>query len=104
MARPRHAQGLPPRTPVPRSAERRHLSELAAALASYGVWARIIEEEAPYLRVSNPDSEYAVEDVSCERRDHHYAFLASFGVKLGGSDSISMAARQTAWLVGATTG
>lgn len=102
MVQPRHTRGLPPMDPVPRSAERRYLSELAAALASYGVWARIIEDGTPFLRVSNPDSEYAVEDVICERREHHYAFLASFGVKLGGSDSISMAARQTAWLVGAT--
>ncbi|RCV55907.1 hypothetical protein [Marinitenerispora sediminis] len=99
MTFPKHARPAAP--PLARSAERRHLSELAAALTPYGVWARVIEDGAPFLRVSNPTSSCATEDVSCERRDQHYAFVTTFCLQLGTSDDVPRAARRTAWLVGA---
>lgn len=83
------------------SAERRHLAALAGALSSYRVWARVIEDEAPFLRVSNPASVYATEDIRCERRAHNHVFLASFGVGLGTTDDIPGAAARVARLVGA---
>ncbi|WP_017538470.1 MULTISPECIES: hypothetical protein [Nocardiopsis] len=88
--------------PPAETAESEQLSRLAEALAKYGVGTRVIRREPPVLRVSNPDSEYAVEDVGCERREHGHAFLASFGVHLGTSESIPLTARKVAWLVGAT--
>jgi hypothetical protein len=88
-------------TAAPASDEHRELSRLADALTDYGVWARIIDDDPPVLRVSNPQSDYAVEDVSCERRAHDHAFLASFGVYLGSSGSLALTARKVAWLVGA---
>ncbi|MUL39986.1 hypothetical protein FZ103_02135 [Streptomonospora sp. PA3] len=85
------------------SAGRAQLSELATAVTRYGVWARVIDDAAPpYLRVSNPESAYAVEDVFCEPRTHDHAFIASFGVHLGSSHSLELTARKVAWLVGAT--
>ncbi|MBV2362127.1 hypothetical protein ACFPZ0_18875 [Streptomonospora nanhaiensis] len=101
MVEYRSAQSRPAPPTLPRSAERGHLSRLATALTRYGVWARVIDDAAPYLRVSNPESDYAVEDVLCERRAHDHAFLASFGVYLGSSDSLDLTARKVAWLVGA---
>ncbi|MDA8371299.1 MAG: hypothetical protein M0026_15735 [Nocardiopsaceae bacterium] len=102
MTDPRPAHSRTPPATVPHSVERRQLSELASALTRYGVWARIIDDGPPFLRVSNPESEYAVEDVVCERRSHVHAFLASFGIYLGSSDSIDLTAKKVAWLVGAT--
>nr|WP_184638928.1 hypothetical protein [Streptomonospora salina] len=89
---------------MPGSSGRAQLSQLATAVTRYGVWARVIDDAAPYLRVSNPGSESAVEDVFCESRTRDHAFIASFGVHLGSSDSIDLTARNVAWLVGATPG
>lgn len=100
MAQSRDTRQRPPS--VTRSAERSHLAKLAAGLSRYDVWARIVDDGPPFLRVSNPASESAVEDVLCERRAHDYAFLASFGVHLGSSESIDLTAKKIAWLVGAT--
>ncbi|GAB3448300.1 hypothetical protein GCM10027570_21700 [Streptomonospora sediminis] len=86
------------------TAGRTHLARLAAEVTQHGVWARVIDDATPYLRVSNPDSEYAVEDVFCEPRGREHAFVASFGVYLGNSGGIEPAARRIAWLVGATAG
>ncbi|GAB3208696.1 hypothetical protein GCM10027294_20210 [Marinactinospora endophytica] len=105
----------PPRTPVSPPppvlsalpvtptgpAERHQLAELASALSGYGVWARVIESGVPFLRVSNPRSFYAVEDVVCERHADSFTFRTSFGVVLGDSRELPRAAVRTAWLVGA---
>ncbi|GAA1095075.1 hypothetical protein [Nocardiopsis composta] len=87
---------------APESVERRQLSLLAEALTKYGVTSSLVGPEPPVLRVRNPGSDYAVEDIGCERREHGHAFLASFGVHLGTSESIPMTAKKVAWLVGAT--
>ncbi|MFC4562084.1 hypothetical protein ACFO4E_09475 [Nocardiopsis mangrovi] len=102
MAESRQPGSSPAPSTAPSTAERRELSRLATALTEYGVWTRIIDDGVPFLRVSNPESDYAIEDVSCERRSHDHAFLASFGVYLGSSDSIALTAKKVAWLVGAT--
>ncbi|MFC7327579.1 hypothetical protein [Marinactinospora rubrisoli] len=102
MAFPKHARPTTP--PLAHSAERRHLSELAAALTPYGVWARVIEDGVPFLRVSNPTSSCATEDVTCERREHDYAFFTTFRVQLGTSETIALTAYRTAWLIGAADG
>ncbi|WP_344102242.1 hypothetical protein [Nocardiopsis rhodophaea] len=100
MAQSKYSRPCPAPTAVPRSTERLHLSRLAAALTGYGVWARIIEDSAPFLRVSNPDSHCAIEDVACERRTRDHVFIASSGVYMGNSDSITLTAKKIAWLVG----
>ncbi|GHD18209.1 hypothetical protein [Nocardiopsis kunsanensis] len=100
MAQSRQAKDEQP-TRVP-SEESGHLGKLATELSGYGVEADIVDAEPPYLRVSSPDSKYAVEDVICERREHDCAFIASFGVHLGSSGSIGVTAHKIAWLVGAT--
>jgi len=84
------------------SEEHGHLGKLAGELSRYDVRADVVDGHSPYLRVSNPASTYAVEDVVCERREHDYAFLASFGVHLGSSGSLGVTAHKVAWLVGAT--
>ncbi len=84
------------------SEEHGHLGKLADELSRYAVRADVVDGQGPYLRVSNPASTYAVEDVICERREHDYAFIASFGVHLGGSGSLGVTAHKVAWLVGAT--
>ncbi|MDT0331317.1 hypothetical protein [Nocardiopsis lambiniae] len=84
------------------SEEREHLDKLADELSRYDVRADVVDEHGPCLRVSNPASTLAVEDVICERREHDYAFIASFGVHLGSSGSLGVAAHKIAWLVGAT--
>lgn len=81
--------------------ERKHLAALAGALSSYGVWARVIADGSPFLRVSNPESRYATEDVHCAAGDYNHVFRASFGVDLGTTDDIPAAARRIARLVGA---
>lgn len=99
------AASAPDSEPEEGAGERRQLGLLAEALMKYGVTTEVVGaagEEAPVLRVGNPESEYAVEDIGCERREHGHAFLASFGVHLGSSESIPMAAKKVAWLVGAT--
>ncbi|WP_236543574.1 hypothetical protein [Spiractinospora alimapuensis] len=80
--------------------ERRHLASLAGALTSHQVWARVIEEDTPVLRVSNPDSIYATEDVLCERNGSGHAFRASFGVDLGTTEDIPATADRIARLLG----
>ncbi len=100
MTQSRQAEDEQP-TRVP-SEGREHLGKLAAELSRYGLRADVIDDTSPYLRVSNPQSSYAVEDVLCERREYDYAFLASFGVHLGSSGSLGVTARKVAWLVGAT--
>ncbi|MBB6170169.1 hypothetical protein HNR23_000229 [Nocardiopsis mwathae] len=100
MGTSKHSRPCPAPTAVPRSTERIHLTRLAAELTGYGVWARIIEDTTPYLRVSHPDSARAIEDVACERRRHDHAFIASCGIYLGTSDSIKLTAKKVAWLVG----
>lgn len=84
------------------SEESEHLGELATELSNYEVRVDVVDEHSPYLRVRNPASTYAVEDVVCERREHDYAFIASFGVYLGSSGSLGVTANKVAWLVGAT--
>ena len=100
MAQSRQASDQQP-TRVP-SEEREHLGKLASELSRYEVRAEVVDEPGLCLRVHNPASACAVEDVVCERREHDYAFLASFGVHLGGSGSVSLTAHKVAWLVGAT--
>lgn len=100
MAQPRQADEQQP-TRVP-SEEREHLGKLASELSSYEVQAEVVDEPALCLRVRNPASAYAVEDVICERREHDFAFIASFGVHLGNSGGLSLTAHKIAWLVGAT--
>lgn len=102
MTTPKHAR--PDREPArARSTERGHLAELAAALSPYGVWARVLEDGSPRLRVSNPNSRYAVEDIDCERHAYRHVFTASFGVRLGTSDDLGATAHRVAWLVGLAT-
>ncbi|GAA0989492.1 MULTISPECIES: hypothetical protein [Nocardiopsis] len=84
------------------SEEHGHLGKLAGELSRYSVRADVVDGRSPYLRVSNPASTCAVEDVICERREFDYAFLASFGVHLGSSGSLGVTAHKVAWLVGAT--
>ncbi|WP_159940650.1 MULTISPECIES: hypothetical protein [unclassified Nocardiopsis] len=99
MAESRQTKDEQP-TRVP-SEEHEHLGKLADELSRYDVRADVVEGESPCLRVSNPSSACAVEDVICERREHDYAFIASFGVHLGGSGSLGVTAHKVAWLVGA---
>jgi hypothetical protein len=84
------------------SEEHGHLGKLAGELSRYDVRADVVDDHGPCLRVSNPASTYAVEDVICERREYDYAFIASFGVYLGSSGSLGVTAHKVAWLVGAT--
>lgn len=100
MAQSRQVNDQQP-TPAP-SEEREHLGKLAGELSRYEVRAEVVEESGLCLRVGNPASVHAVEDVICERREHDYAFIASFGVHLGNSGSLSLTAHKIAWLVGAT--
>lgn len=100
MTQSRQAKNEQP-TRVP-SEGSEHLGKLAAELSRYDVRTDVVEEAPPYLRVSNPTSSYAVEDVLCERREYDYAFIASFGVYLGSSGSLGVTAHKVAWLVGAT--
>ncbi len=100
MAQSRQANDQQP-TRVP-SEEREHLGKLAGELTRYEVQAEVMDEPDLCLRVRNPVSVYAVEDVICERREHDFAFIASFGVHLGNSGSVSLTAHKVAWLVGAT--
>ncbi|QBI52776.1 hypothetical protein [Streptomonospora litoralis] len=98
--RPAHRNRSTPTT-IADSGGRADLSRLATAVTHYGVRARVVDDTAPYLRVGNPESDYAEEDVYCEPRSHGHDFVASFGVHLGSSDSIEPTARKVAWLVGA---
>ncbi|CAL9545135.1 hypothetical protein SUDANB121_04338 [Nocardiopsis dassonvillei] len=84
------------------SEEHGHLGKLADELSRYDVRADVVDDHGPCLRVRNPASTYAVEDVICERREHDYAFIASFGVYLGSSGCLGVTAHKVAWLVGAT--
>ncbi|NYH51676.1 hypothetical protein HNR06_001265 [Nocardiopsis arvandica] len=84
------------------SEEHEHLDKLAAELSRYDLRSDMVDGQSPYLRVRNPSSTCAVEDVICERREHDYAFIASFGVYLGSSGSLGVTAHKVAWLVGAT--
>lgn len=100
MAQSRQANDRQP-TQVPSEAHE-HLGRLASELSRYELRAEVVEEPGLFLRVSNPSSFHANEDVLCERREHDYAFIASFGVHLGNSGSVSLTAHKVAWLVGAT--
>ncbi|MGW5878808.1 hypothetical protein ACWFMI_19900 [Nocardiopsis terrae] len=100
MAKSRQADEQQP-TRVP-SEEHEHLGKLAGELSRYEVRAEVVDEPALCLRVRNPSSAHAVEDVICERREHDFAFIASFGVHLGNSGSVPLTAHKVAWLVGAT--
>ena len=100
MAQSRQAKDEQP-TRVP-SEESGHLGKLATELSGYGVETDVVDADPAYLRVSNPAKKYAVEDVTCERREHDYAFIASFGVYLGSSGSLGVTAHKIAWLVGVT--
>lgn len=102
VSTPQHARPAASPT-VSRSVARDHLSRLAGELAQYGVWARVFEDEGPYLRVSDPESVYATEDIHCERQAHRHVYRAGFGVDLGSTDRLADAARQVAWLVGRAT-
>lgn len=82
------------------STERLHLAALAAALAPYEVWARVLDDHAPMLRVSNPESWYAIEDITCVGQQHSYVFCTSFGVHIGNTGDLAGSARRIAWLVG----
>lgn len=99
MAQPRQTRGEQP-TNVP-SEEYEHLGKLADELSQYDVRASVVDGHPPRLRASNPASACATEDVICERREHDYAFIASFGVYLGSSGSLGVTAHKVAWLVGA---
>lgn len=100
-ARTGNAKGRTPENATS-SPERRHLASLAGALSSHQVWARVIEEDTPILRVSNPDSIYATEDVLCEKDGTTHAFRASFGVDLGTTEDIPATADRIARLLGTT--
>ncbi|MFD3687304.1 hypothetical protein ACFWTE_21130 [Nocardiopsis sp. NPDC058631] len=100
MAQSRQTEDEQP-TPAP-SEEHGHLGKLAGELSRYAVRADVVDGSSPCLRVSNPASPCVVEDVICERREHDYAFIASFGVYLGSSGSLGVTAHKVAWLVGAT--
>ncbi|GAA3759535.1 hypothetical protein HDA32_004714 [Spinactinospora alkalitolerans] len=101
MVYPKHARPLSHAPAVAPLTAHRHLCELAAALTPYGVWARVVEDGVPFLRVSNPKSDYAVEEIRCEGRSHEHAFVTSFGLYVGGSGSPEPAARRIALLLGA---
>lgn len=101
MVEPKYARPHPESPAAPRVADH-PLAALATALEPYGVRYRFIEDEVPYLRVGNPDSQYAVEDIRCEPRARGHAFLSSYGVTMGTSKDIDHAAERVAWLVGAT--
>ncbi|MDS1272215.1 hypothetical protein RIF23_18150 [Lipingzhangella sp. LS1_29] len=99
MTVPKHAR--PAHTPARAgSTERRHLTELAAALAPYGVWSRVLADGTVLLRVSNPASQYAVEDIACARQPYQTEFHTTFGVRIGDTDDVPAAAHNVAWLVG----
>ena len=100
MAQSRQAHEEQP-TRVP-SEDCEHHTKLAGELTRYEVSTDLVDGDAPYLRVTNPGSVHAVEDVLCERRELDHAFIASFGVYLGSSGSLGVTAHKVAWLVGAT--
>lgn len=84
------------------SPERRHLASLAGALTSHQIWARVIEEDTPFLRVSNPDSIYATEDIHCAKDGNTHSFRASFGVDFGTTADVPETASRIARLLGTT--
>jgi hypothetical protein len=84
------------------SKERKCLAALAGALSGYAVWARVVEDGPPFLRVSNPESIYAIEDIHCVAEQHRHTYRTSFGVDLGTSDDVTTSAARVARLVGAT--
>ncbi|TDQ51988.1 hypothetical protein [Actinorugispora endophytica] len=102
MVYPEHTRPTSPSVVLTRSNERQHLARLASALAPYGIWARVIEDGVPFLRASNPASEFATEDIACERSAYGYAFVTSFGLRVGGSDHPPRSARRIALLLGVT--
>jgi hypothetical protein len=83
------------------SKERKCLAALAGALSGYAVWARVVEDGPPFLRVSNPESVYAIEDIHCAPGRHRHIYRTSFGVDLGTSDDVTTAASRVAKLMGA---
>ncbi len=100
MVEPKHVPRQHPHPPTDHP-----LATLATALQPYGVRYRYVEDEgrAPSLRVGNPESRFAVEDIHyAPRRAGGHSFLSSYGVRMGTSDDISDAAERVAWLVGAT--
>ncbi|MEY9215382.1 hypothetical protein NI17_015170 [Thermobifida halotolerans] len=98
----RSARTVVPAMVLARSSQRRHLARLAEALAPHGIWARVFEDGRPFLRVSNPESEFAVEDVTCERRENGHVFVTSFGMYLGDCDDLDRSVERTARLLGVT--
>ncbi|PRY01555.1 hypothetical protein [Allonocardiopsis opalescens] len=101
MTVPRHARPAPFPPGQVTSTARRHLADLATAMTPYGLWARVIDDAQPFLRVSNPASKYAEEDVVCVRRSHGYSFATTFDLDLGPTHDIDSAAWRLAWLLGA---
>lgn len=103
MIRPTHRTRPVPRAAIlTQSLQRKRLARLAEAVAPHGIWARVIDDGRPFLRVSNPQSEFAVEDITCERREHGYVFVTSFGMYLGDCDDLSLrpSVERTARLLG----
>lgn len=95
-----HTRAVTPAAILTQSLQRRRLARLAEALAPHGIWARVIDDGLPFLRVSNPQSEFAVEDITCERREHGYVFVTSFGMYLGDCDDLDQSVERTARLLG----
>lgn len=79
---------------------RRHLARLAEEVALYGLWARVFARGSPFLRVSNPRSVYATEDVHCAWEEERCFFRTSFGVDLGEPGDAPAAAHRIARLLG----
>ncbi|RNL81669.1 hypothetical protein [Halostreptopolyspora alba] len=101
MVEPKHTQRGQESPTMSRTTDH-PLAALATALEPYGLRYRFVEDEVPYLRVGNPESRYAVEDIHCEIRERGFEFLSSYDVPMGTSDDIEDAAGRIAWLVGAT--
>lgn len=95
-----HTRAVTPAAILTQSLQRRRLARLAEAVAPHGIWARVIEDGTPFLRVSNPRSEFAVEDVFCERREDGHVFVTSFGMYLGDCDDLAQSVERTARLLG----
>lgn len=103
MVHPTHpTRPVTPAAILTQSLQRKRLARLAEAVSSHGIWARVIDDGRPFLRVSNPQSEFAVEDITCERRGQGYVFVTSFGMYLGDCDDHSLrpSVERTARLLG----
>lgn len=100
MVYPEHIHPASPSMVLTRSSERQQLARLASVLASYGIWARVIEDGFPFLRASNPRSEFASEDITCQRGPDGHTFSTSFGMRVGSGDQITSSAQRIAQLLG----